>query len=228
MRSNGLWLIADRAAMLASDPIVARYKDALVLGALREDVLRIPGTTKVIEHLSFSHFYKPPLPGGFLPLLWPGPRFKANRFFARALAHGRTAAGFVQLGRAVHLLADMSCPVHVHRAIHDGDPYEWWVEGNVKTLASLPIPSVPSIVRASDAIEGMARQTVSFRADRTNHHAGRVLRRLGVLRPVKASEAGAQARVLVPLAIAWAGALLRVFLSRSQAKTPVTSRTLSV
>src|SRR5688500_16222553 len=148
MRSNGLCLIADRAVQLVEHPLVTRYKDALVLGALREDVLYIPVAKKIVEHLSFSHFWKPPLPGGFLPLLWPGPRFKANRFFARAMREhhrGKTAAGFVQLGRAVHLIADMSCPVHAHRAIHDGDPYEWWVEANTKTLASLPVREVPSL-----------------------------------------------------------------------------------
>jgi hypothetical protein len=228
MRSNGLFLIAESAAREVDEPLVTRYRDALVLGALREDVMFVPGIRKVIEHLSFSHFWKPPLPGGFLPLVWPGPRLKANRFFDRALAEhrrGNIAAGFVQLGRVVHLVADMSCPVHAHRVIHDGDPYEWWVEANTKTLRDLPIPhekvarKVP-IERASEAIEGMARQTQPFRPDRTNHHAGRLLRRLGILRPVRSAEAGAQARLLVPLAIAWTTALLRLYLTRIRTARP--------
>src|SRR5262249_22086568 len=132
----------------------------------------------VFEHLSFSHFYEPPLPGGLLPLLWPGPMLKGNLFFERALREyraGRNASAFVQLGRVVHLLTDMCCPVHAHRTIHETDPYEWYVEGNKKHLLALEVPEAPQGERASELIDGMARYTQPFRSDPTNNWYGRMI-----------------------------------------------------
>jgi hypothetical protein len=215
MRLNGLWVVAELATREVADPLVSRYESALVLGSLREDVWWIPGLGFVLEHLSFSHFYEPPVPGGFVPLVWPGPRRKGDKFFRRAVREhrrGRTAGGFVELGRVVHLITDMCCPVHAHRAPHDTDPYEWWVEGNTKTLLSLPLPAVPEITRASDAVDGMARFCKPFRADWSNHHTGRWLRRWGLLTGVSSKEAGEQARTLIPMAAAWSASLLRLYL----------------
>jgi hypothetical protein len=215
MRLNGLWVVVELAARKVAHPVVDRYKRALVLGSLREDVWWIPGLRVVFEHLSFSHFYEPPVPGGFLPLVWPGPRTKAELFFRRAVRAHRTegtAAGFVQLGRVVHLVTDMCCPVHAHRALHDTDPYEWWVEGNTKKLLALDVPDVPDVPRARDAIEAMARFCKPYRADFSNHPTGRALRRLGVLRAVTSREAGEQARALIPAAAAHAASVLRLYL----------------
>ena len=215
MRLNGLYGVAELAARQVADPLVDKYKSALVLGSLREDVWWIPGLRVVFEHLSFSHFYEPPLPGGYLPIVWPGPRMKGELFFRRAIAahrSGNAAAGFVQLGRVVHLVTDMCCPVHVHRQVHDTDPYEWWVEGNVKKLLELDVPDVEDFPRARDAIEAMAARCKPYRADRTNHHLGRVLRRAGVLSPLGSKEAGEQARELIPLAAGHAASILRLYL----------------
>jgi hypothetical protein len=215
MRLNGLWVVVELAARKLRHPHVDRYKSALVLGSLREDVWWIPGARRVFEHLSFSHFYEPPVPGGFLPLVWPGPRLKAEKFHRRAVAEhraGRVASGFVQLGRVAHLVTDMCCPTHAHRAVHDTDPYEWWVEANTKKLLELDVPDVRDVGRASEAVQGMALFCKPFRADFTNHHAGRLLRRWGVLRRVDAREAGEQAKQLIPMAAAWTVSLFRLFL----------------
>lgn len=220
MRLNGLYVVADLAVRRLGHPLVTKYKDSLVLGSLREDVWWIPGARFVLEHLSFSHFYAPPLPGGFVPLLWPGPRMKGEKFFRRAVREhraGRVASGFVQLGRVAHLITDMCCPVHVHRAVHDTDPYEWWVEGNKKKLLALEVPDAPDVARAADAIEGMARFCKPYRPDRTNHHTGRLLRKWGVLRGVTSREAGEQAVTLIPMAAAWTVSLLRLYLREVEA-----------
>jgi hypothetical protein len=214
MRQNGLRLVAEMAVRAVGHPLVTRYREALVLGALREDVWYLPGGA-VIEHLSFSHFYRPGLPGGIVPLVWPGPRRKAEKFFARAVAEqraGRTAASFVQLGRAVHLLTDMACPVHAHRTVHTTDPFEWYCEGNHRALAALPVAVVPDAARASDLVESMARFTQAYPPDETNHAPGRLLKRLGLRRPVSAREAGEQARALIPVAAGHAAALVRLSL----------------
>jgi hypothetical protein len=217
VRQNGLLLVADMAVRALDHPLVNRYRDALVLGSLREDVWLLPGG-RVIEHLSFSHFYRPGLPGGIVPLVWPGPRRKGEKFFARAVAEqraGRTASGFVQLGRVVHLLTDMACPVHAHRTVHETDPFEWHCEGNLRALSSLPVAEVPDAPHARELIESMARFTQPFAPDRTNHAPGRLLKRLGLRRGVSAREAAAQARALIPVAAGHAVALLRLYLRAS-------------
>lgn len=214
MRYNGLFIVLEMAIRRIDDPLIWRHRDALILGSLREDVWYIPLANRIFEHWSFSHFYKPPMPGGYLPLIWPGPRRKGELFYRRALREhrrGRTAAGFVQLGRVAHLLTDMSCPVHVHRTVHQTDPFEWYVEGNKARLLALPVPDVAP-ARPAELVHDLARTTSRFRDDRTNHHTGRLLRRLGWLRPVTAREAGEQARELIPLAAGYTVALLRTYL----------------
>jgi hypothetical protein len=58
----------------------------------------------------------------------------------------------------------------------------------------------------------MAARCKPYRADRTNHHLGRILRRAGVLRPLASKEAGEQARELIPLAAGHAASILRLYL----------------
>ena len=78
------------AVRALNHPLATRYRNALVLGALREDVwyLPIPGTTW--EHLSISHFHK------------AGAGRSIERLFKNAVREyrsGRIASAFVQLGR---------------------------------------------------------------------------------------------------------------------------------
>ena len=214
MLANGLYLIADRAVTAFGAPLAERYRKALILGALREDVLYLPLLRRVTEYPSFSHFYRPGLPGGFVPLLWPGPRSSADRLYRRALAAhaaGKTAAAFVLLGRIVHLLADMAIPSHTARAAHDRDPFEWWVEGNLAHLAQLPVPEVRPAARASDLIEQLARTTMTFTPDLTNHPWGKLLEKRGLRQGVSARLAGEQAEVLIPLSVGHGAALLAMF-----------------
>lgn len=221
MRLNGLYVVCDLAVRTLDDPLVHRYRKALVFGALREDVTYFPVVGWIWEHLSLSHFYRPGLPGGIIPLLWPGPRLKADLFFDEAVAlfrSGRRAAGFVRLGRVAHLLTDMSCPVHAHRTIHEEDPFEWHVEGNVGRLRGLPVPAVPAAARPSDLIEGLARFTQRFATDATNTPWGRRLERWGLLKPVSAKLAAAQASELIPAAAGYTAALLELFLREVGAK----------
>ncbi len=218
MRLNGLYIVIELAARKLSDPVVTRYKKPLILGSVREDVWYIPGAQAIFEHFSFSHFYEPGLPGGFLPVVWPGPRVKANMFYDRALRaqrEGKTAAAFVQLGRIAHLITDMACPTHAHRAMHLTDPYEWWVEGNKKKLLSLDAPDLPAGERASDFIEIMAAFTQPYRADETNHFVGGILKKLGLREPVRPKEAGEQAMALIPMAAACTAAMLDVFVRQT-------------
>jgi hypothetical protein len=215
MRVNGQLLVLEMAIRKLDAPLVSRYRKALILGALREDVYYVPLLRRVFEHLSLSHFYGPGLPGGFLPLLWPGARWKVNRFFARAVARyrqGQLPAAFLELGRACHVLTDMACPVHVHRVAHETDPYEWYVDAHTKQLAGLDVPSAPSVRRASELIEGLARFTQQFAPDRTHNLLGRWLRRLGFRKELPRRALAEQAERIIPVAAGHAVGLLQLFL----------------
>jgi len=218
MRLNGLYIVVELATKKLADPIVTRYKKPLILGSLREDVWYIPGAKTIFEHFSFSHFYQPGLPGGFLPVVWPGPRIKAEKFYRRARRlqmEGKTAAAFVQLGRVAHLITDMACPVHAHRTMHLTDPFEWWVEGNRKRLLATDVPDLPPGERVSDFIEGMSAFSQAYRTDETNHFVGKILKNLGLREPVLSKEAGEQAMALIPMAAAYTASMLDLFIHQT-------------
>lgn len=218
MRYNGLCMVIDLAAATLASAVVARYRRAILLGALREDYVYLP-LVGPVESLSLEHFYGPGLPGGFFPFLTPGTRTKAPWLFQRALREakaGRVTAAFVQLGRCSHLLTDMACPVHVHRVAHLTDPYEWYVEGNRETLAAEPIPAPPEAGSVVELIEGLAGFTSRFAADGTNSLHGRLLKRLGLRRSLTRDDVAVQARAIIPMAASYNAALFRLFLHRSK------------
>lgn len=223
MRLNGQLLVLEMALRELEAPQVLRYRKALILGALREDVFFLPGLSAAFEHLSLSHFYGPGLPGGFLPFLWPGARWKTERFFSRAVARyrqGRVPAAFLELGRACHVLTDMACPVHVHRVAHQSDPYEWYVDAHKEQLAALSVPRAPQAQRPSELVEGLARFTQQFTPDRTHHLLGRWLMKRGLRKPVPRHELAEQAERIIPMAASHVAGLLRLFLRTADALTP--------
>jgi hypothetical protein len=209
MRAGGLVMIVGRGADRVPGPEVARYRAALVLGALREDVAFVPGLARPFEHWSLSHFWRAGA-GGFVPG-WPGARSAAVRRFARAVAHHRRrdlARAYVELGRAAHLVVDMACPVHVHRAIHDTDGYEWYVDAHADELAALPAVAVPRLRSVAAIVDSLAAISRAHRADRLQHPVGRWLVRRGLARSVPQHQQRAAARAIVPAAIAHVAALV--------------------
>lgn len=214
MLCNGLYFVADEAARATNDARVVRYRRVLALGSLREDVIVFP-TGYFTEYASLRHFGGRGLPGGFFPLLWPGPRWEVAGRYRKALALGRQGqwnAAFVQLGRIAHIIADMSIPSHVHRCAHGYDPFEWWVEGNLGKLRGLPIPDLALPDDPRESVTRLAAMTAQHAPDATNTPMGRILRRTGLARPVKSREAGQQAQELIPVAIGTLRAILQKFL----------------
>src|SRR4051812_47749870 len=208
MLANGLCLVIERGLAQVTGPgaeEARRHRKALLLGALREDVARVPFAARVFEHLSFSHFGGGRWGGGFLPF-WPGPRFKVRRYFRRALhlaRGGQAGAAFVTLGRACHVLTDMACPVHVHRVIHEADPFEWYVEIHAGALAdtrATPAVELPSLGEPGALVTSLASVTRRSAADRTRNALGRWLRRVGLRHPIPAPQIARQARAPIPQA----------------------------
>lgn len=222
MLPNGQAIVIDMAVRAVDDPFLTRYRSGLVLGALREDVAFVPGTRLVFPRPSFTHFYKPGLPGGLVPFLTAGPRRRTNALLARArAAHacGRAGAATVALGRAAHLLIDMACPVHSHRTVHMiDDPYEWYVEGNAAVLRALPVPSWPDRACPSELVDDLARYAQPFAPDGTHSPWGALLRRLGLRQALTAAVIAEQARALIPAAAAATAALFRLFLRETKAR----------
>jgi hypothetical protein len=216
VRLGGLTFLVARAVEHLDDAELRRWQPAITLGALREDVWYVPVLGRAVEALSVSHFFREG-PGGFLPVLTPGPRGQTRRMFARAVRlhrEGKPAAGYVQLGRCAHLLADMACPVHVHRYPHDSDGYEWWIEAHRAELAELPVPALPSADSPASLVDSLARFTRTFEGDRSQWLLGRALRRRGLLRGVPMRNQAAAARAIMPVAAAHMAALFRHYVDR--------------
>jgi hypothetical protein len=189
-------------------PLLTRYRKALILGALREDVwyIAIPGVTW--EHLSITHFYK------------TGAGRAVERQFYKAVREyraGRIASAFVQLGRGNHVLADMLCPVHAQRIIHETDPFEWYVESHMRELRLLPLPGIEDCVRPSNLVDCLANYARQVPADATNSWYRRVLHRLGLRAKPEARLIRDHARRLVPMGAAYTAAHLRMFLRTTEA-----------
>ncbi|NHZ34067.1 hypothetical protein F0185_10765 [Massilia sp. CCM 8692] len=213
VRYNGLQLVIGLAVRKLDDPWFNRFHDALVLGAIREDVTWMPRRRKIREHWSLSHFSGRHLGGGFIPFLTASAPAKAQDYVDRAVTAwraGQHARAFVQLGMASHLVIDMACPVHASRVAHLTDGYEWYVEANGAQLAALPFDVPHQYASAHDAAAGLAAFTQRFAPDRTNHHWGRLLKRLGLRRSLTRAEFAAQAEHIIPTA---AGHLAAVYLT---------------
>jgi hypothetical protein len=220
VRYNGLQLVIGLAVRKLDDPWLNRFHEALVLGAIREDVVYLPRRQKIWEHWSLSHFSGRHLGGGFIPFFTPSAPAKAQGYVDRAVAawrDGRHAHAFVLLGMASHLVIDMACPVHASRVAHLTDGYEWYVEANGPLLAALPFDVPRQYASARDAAAGLAAFTQRFAPDRTNHHWGRLLKRLGLRRSLTRTELAAQAEQIIPTA---AGHLTAVYLTFIEATRP--------
>jgi hypothetical protein len=216
MRVNGLQLVVDMAVDALGDPLVSEHRDALVLGSLRENVRFLPGLGVLDEHLSLSHFCGPRLPGGFLPLVTRSAARRGASLFSAALCEkraGRLASGFVQMGRVAHVVADMACPVHVHRVAHWTDPFEWWVDAHCDELSRLAVLPAPAASPA-ELIGALAKRTQRLAPDRTNNALGWALKKVGLRRPPRRELLAEQARDAIPAAAGTLARLLTMFVEQ--------------
>ena len=179
-----------------------RDEDDFVVMGLR---FRSPGLT---------HTYRPGRRFG--ELFAPNAKTKLLRCVRRALSSAERARGAWWLGRACHLLGDMTVPARTRGVWHlRGDPFELWLEQHADSLEGLTssaprpaaaapfasdAPSPPDAVPGALA-DGLAQASAAhkvFSYDRTKLCVHLYENRLA-----------AQARTLVPLAIAHTSALLR-------------------
>jgi hypothetical protein len=202
---NGFMTVIDMALARQPHPLLTRYRNALVLGCFREDVWFVGGIDAVVQNPSLSHFCRARARGGFVPWLTPDAGARTEKLGRRALqefSQRRVASSMVQLGRALHPLIDMACPVHAQGVAHGNDPFEWCVEAMSEELRALPA-SEESYARFADATRGLARHAQGFKIAKTRAHD--------------------QVRRLIPLAAGHAAALFEIFLAKIPDDAQVTT-----
>ena len=162
MLMNRSLLIAEGAALASGSAEATRHRDSLLVGALREDVRFVPAVGWIYDSPSVNHFDRGQTPGGILPYLTRSAGTYGSALFYRAVHRYRSegpVAGYVELGRVLHLAADMCVPVHAHAVPHAEDPYEWFLEGNVDALLALPRPTSCEVRGPAETIRRIAKLT---------------------------------------------------------------------
>jgi len=217
MLYNGLYAIARNAIrMLPEETMLQKYQSAVYMGSFREDVEYFPVIHRVTQHHSFTHLTGPRIPGGYIPLIWPGPVWKARKYYEKAIGEfekGHVAQSFVDLGRVSHILTDMACPNHVNRVIHENlDRYEVYLEKHEKELSEISPPKVSYNQSIKELVMGLCRFTQGFPVDRTNNPMGRLFKKMGLLKSQPRSALIEQARAIFPVAVAYNVALFEKFL----------------
>lgn len=219
MLYKGLQTVICAAVRQTDNPLFTRYSDALILGAVREDVAYLCPQKRIWEHLSLTHFSGRFLPGGLFPFFTLSAPHCAQIYFDRACklaAQQKIAVAMVQLGRASHLLIDMACTAHVHRVPHWTDGYEWYIEVHGDELGTLQAAIPMQYQSAAAIVEGLARFTRQFPADKTRHWPGRWLKAHSWRRSPTRAEIAQQAKQIIPVASAHLAAMYLLFLQKNQ------------
>jgi len=180
----------------------------LLLGLFREDIALIPlpfGRSLSFPSLSLGH-------------LWPMSKWRFSYLYKKSIRLARKkrrAQSYYYLGRSLHVLVDMACPVHAHPVCHYlRDPYERYVEYHAQALKQLPVPDVAkegASVSISSYITALATQARLEQADRTQSPWGKLAKKAGFCRPLNHAVIAPQAHRLIPLAAGYIRQLLDAY-----------------
>lgn len=177
----------------------------LLLGLFREDIALLPlpfGQSLSFPSLSLGH-------------LWPLSKWRFSYLYKKSIRLARKkrwAKSYYFLGRSLHVLVDMACPVHAHPVCHYlRDPYERYVEHHAQALKQLPVPNVmndAASVSMTSYITRLATQARQEQADRTQSPWGKLAKKAGFCRPLNYAVIAPQAHRLIPLAAGYVRRLL--------------------
>lgn len=208
-------------------PWAQRHFKELVRGCEDEDVWIVPGVGWRLRSVGLTHTTRPGRRRGECLGVFASSAQGAAAYWDKGLRDKRESAWAYVVGRCCHLLGDAAVPARARGVWHFlGDPLEVWAEGHVadlrrivrqgngealeglaswEGLASLEGQTVEQLIR------GLAAAAGKFRADTTRTPWGAVaFRRWGRGVRLEDAEVEAQARVLVPLAVRYTEALLRL------------------
>lgn len=203
-----------RAAAARAGAEALALLDDLLRGNDDEDVHLVPLIGLRLQAVGFTHTHRPGSRRG--ELLAPSARVCCERYAARAACATSPHEAAYLLGRACHLLIDIAVPARSRGVWHFyGDPLESWVEEHVDALDALPPAKLPESRDPGELCEALATLSSAFAVDTTRSTWGAWRMRLsGRGTRVSDAEAGEQARVLVPAAVAHVAALLKGGLPR--------------
>jgi len=181
---------------------------SLLSGNDDEDVHIVPILGFRLRAAGFTHTYRPGKRFG--ELFFPSAKDRCRVYMEAAKENRNIERSAYFLGRACHVLGDAAVPARANGVWHlEGDPLEAWIEARVESFRGVELPLF-SASSPGEIIEELASLAARLRADTTrtpwgrfsHHYLGR-----GVL--LEEKELEAQARVIVPAAIAATVALLR-------------------
>ncbi len=208
-------IVRAAAARAGQDtPALLDLLDDLLRGNDDEDVHIVPLLGLRLQAVGFTHTHRPGSNRG--ELFAPSARVCCARWVERAQqARSRRETAYL-LGRACHLMIDIAVPARSRGVWHFyGDPLESWVEEHVEEIAAMEPAPLPTSTDPGALCEALASLSSTFPADTTRSTWGSWRMRLtGQGARVSQDEAGAQARVLVPAAVAHVTALVRGVLRR--------------
>ena len=208
MLPNGLLLTLDLAVSQEVTLTSACY-GAVVLGLFAEDTVVLPGTA--IENPSLGH-------------LWPRSKRHCQKLYDRAVGQslgGKQQRALYTLGRAIHVLADMACPVHAQAVWHYlEDPYELYVDAHCPDLATIDIPPLPQDWTPESLVTSLAMAAQQHIADRTQSPWGKLMKKSRRRKPLTRRDVMPQAQQLIPLAAAHIRALVLGFQQQTSGATP--------
>jgi hypothetical protein len=215
-------LVIRRAVAAAGVAPAERWLVPLLQGNADEDVHLVPLCGWRLRAAGLSHTYRPGRRFGELGAPSALSRCRALvKSAERLLAAQDVPSAWRALGRACHLLGDAAVPARTRGVWHFlGDPYERWVEDNLDLLAGLPVPALPADSEPGALVHALALLSSSHAADSTRTPWGRAVYLLGRGTVIDAAHAEAQARLLVPAAMAHTAALLRGFARRAETSHP--------
>ncbi|MFO0762994.1 MAG: hypothetical protein U0359_41545 [Byssovorax sp.] len=207
MQPGGHRAIVRIAAERTGGEALVRLDD-LLRGNDDEDVHVVPLLGLRLQAVGLTHTHRP---GGTRGELFaPSARTCCERWARRAREAPSPERRAYFLGRACHLLVDIAVPARSRGVWHFyGDPLESWVDHHPEAIAAFPLAPIPETRDPGQLCESLAALSSAFPADTTRSTWGSLRMRLtGQGTIVGEEEAGAQAKVLVPAAIAHVAALL--------------------
>ena len=157
--------------------------------------------------IGLTHTFRPGRRRG--ELFFPSAKARCEALFLRSTAEREPARAAHLLGRACHLLTDAAVPARTRGVWHYlGDPLERWIEAHLRLAATFPDVAIPAERAPGDLVERLAARAVLHPADTTRSLPGLVRRAVGRGVRLDDAEVEAQARALLPEAVAHVAALL--------------------
>jgi hypothetical protein len=191
-----------------ADGWAREFRRDIIQGNDDEDVHIVPFVKWRLRAAGLTHTHVPN--GRFGELGFPSAKSQCMLFLEKARHERRPARAAWWIGRTCHLLGDVAVPARANRIWHiEGDPLEAWIEARVESFRDVVLPEIAKKA-PEEIVEELARFAATFPADTTRTPWGRArFQWFDDGRKLDNEELAEQARLLVPLVIAYTKTLLQ-------------------